>query len=182
MGEKTRQRVGLAVVLLLTIACPAIAQQSTDVDTILQGAESLFKAMKQRDYPGIWTCISARSRATIVETTAKGVAKSYSREQVETDFTIGRLIAKSYWDEYLRYFDPDAVLEQSKWEIPRAATSGNHPAAPADQLRDFVFNEGGQWKVGSRVVRHRAARKPIRSIREESHLIRPRRYLSMVSL
>jgi hypothetical protein len=152
MGKKIKRRVVLVVMLLLVAAYPALAQQPADVDEILQGAESLFKAMKQRDYPGIWKYISARSRTTIVETTAKGVLKSYSREQVETDFSIGGLIAKSYWDEYLRYFDPDAALEQSKWEMGTATRQqaeiilqhrkSAHPA------RLKMFKEEGQWKVG----------------------------------
>ena len=152
MGKKIEQRMVLVVMLLLMVTCPALARQPANVDAILQGAESLFKAMKQRDYPGIWKSISARSRATIVETTAKGVVKSYSREQVETDFIIGGLIAKSYWDEYLRYFDPDTALEQSKWEMGPATgqqaeivlqhRKSDHPA------RLKMFNEDGQWKVG----------------------------------
>jgi len=152
MGKKIKQRVVLVVVLLVVAACPALAQQPADIDAILQGAESMFKAMKQKDYPGIWKYISARSRTTIVDTTAKGVVKSYSREQVKTDFSIGGLIAKSYWDEYLRYFDPDTALEQSKWEIGPVTRQqaeivlqhrkSDHPA------RLKMFNEGGQWKVG----------------------------------
>ena len=96
MRKRTGRRATLGVLLLLVFAFPALAQQTpADVDSILHGAESLFKAMKQKDYTGIWKHISARSRTTIVETTVKGVSASYSREQVETDFSIGGLIAKS---------------------------------------------------------------------------------------
>jgi hypothetical protein len=152
MSDMKIVRLALAVGLLLLVACPVLAAQGNGPDAILQGAEALFKAMKQRDYPGIWKSISAKSRGTIVDITARGVAKTYSREQVETDFTIGGLIAKSYWDEYLRYFDPDAVLEQSRWEMGPVSRQqaeivlqhrkSDHPA------RLKMFNEGGQWKVG----------------------------------
>lgn len=152
MGKKNRGRAVLAVILLLITACPAPAQQPAEVDVILQRAEALFKAMKQRNYPAIWTYISAGSRATILDSTVKGITKVYSKEQVETDFTIGGLIAKSYWDEYLRYFDPDTVLEQSTWQMgpvtkQRAEIVLQYRKAefPA---RLKMFNEGGLWKVG----------------------------------
>ena len=74
------------------------------------------------------------------------------RQQIETDFSIGGLIAKSYWDEYLFYFDPDTVLEQSKWEM---GSIGKQQAEiilqykKAEQpARLKMFKEENQWKVG----------------------------------
>ena len=108
--------------------------------------------MKQKDYAAIWESLSAKSRAAIVGDVAKRAAHTYSKEQIGTDFSIGGLVAKSYWDEYLFYFDPDTVLEQSKWEM---GPIGKQQAEiilqykKAEQpARLKLFKEGNQWKVG----------------------------------
>ncbi len=108
----------LAPILTIVIALSVLAQAgAAETDRILDAGEACFKAMQQKDYAAIWESLSAKPQAAIAGDIAKRAAHTYSKEQIETDFTLGALIAKSYWDEYLFYFDPDMALEQSRWEM-----------------------------------------------------------------
>jgi hypothetical protein len=123
-----------------------------EADSILKVAEAFFKAMKQKDYLAIWKPLSAKSKAAIVGDVTKRAANTYSKGQIETDFSIGGLIAKSYWDEYLFYFDPDTVLEQSTWEmgpIRKQQAEIILQYEKAEQpARLKMFKEENQWRVG----------------------------------
>jgi hypothetical protein len=148
----TRHIIAVALAFVLMTAIPVSAQTGVEADTILKVGEAFFKSMKEKDYVGIWRPLSEKSRATIVRDVTKRAANAYSRAQIETDFSIGGLIAKSYWDEYLFYFDPAMVLEQSKWEMGHI---GKQQAEiilqykKAEQpARLKMFKEENQWKVG----------------------------------
>jgi hypothetical protein len=140
------------LILLLGVVYSVRAAPNDETDAILQSAESCFKAMKQRNYVDIWKSLSIKSKATIVESVTKRAADTYSRAQIDTDFSIGGLIARSYWNEYLFYFDPDMVLEQSKWEMGpigkrQAEIILQHRKAESP-ARLRMFKEENQWKVG----------------------------------
>jgi len=152
----------LLLAFILSAAFPAIADtRDSQIDTILGSAESLFKMMKVRDYKGIWPYLSDTSRGTIVNDTCKAIVESdpaaksdarYSRDAVEGDFRSGGPIAKSYWDGYLQNFNPDWLLEQSKWQM------GKIEKGRAEILIQYQKGEGpvhllmvtenGKWKVG----------------------------------
>jgi len=117
-------RLAAAVALLLCFFPPAWASSPEDhpaVPEILSRAESLFQVMKSRDYPAIFAVLSAKSRETIVAQTSASLAAAKmavpGREAVRNDFVEGGPIAREYWDAFLRNFDPDSVLEHSRWEI-----------------------------------------------------------------
>ena len=142
----------LIVTLVLGISLRAFPAPKDETDAVLESAESCFKAMKQHNHRGIWKSLSAKSQAIIVGDVAKRAAHTYSKEQIAADFSVGGLIARSYWGEYLFYFDPDTVLEQSKWEL---GPIGKQQAEvilrykKAEQpARLKMFKEQGQWKVG----------------------------------
>ncbi len=124
----------------------------TITDTIVQSAESFFKTMKEKDYTGIWRLLTVKSRTTIVNDVVKRAANAYSTAQIETDFSIGGLIARSYWDEYLFYFDPTTVLEQSKWEMGSIARQQAEIILQYKKAKQparlKMFKEESQWKVG----------------------------------
>ena len=141
-----------SVVFVLITALPVSAQMDKETDSILHAAEACFKAMKQKNYVGIWDTLSTKSRATILGDVTKRAAGTYSRQQIETDFSAGGLIARSYWDEYLFYFDPDMALEQSTWEM---GPVGRQQAEIIIQYRKAeqparlkMFMEQGLWKIG----------------------------------
>jgi hypothetical protein len=116
----------LVVHLILLFGTYSYAvSQSREIDMILSSAESLFKAMKEKDYPRIWEFLSSGSRDRIVESTLSAVAKNgdqtFSGEQIRGDFAEGGAIARAYWNGYLQYFDPDTVLEDSRWQMGSTA-------------------------------------------------------------
>jgi hypothetical protein len=61
-------------------------------------------------------------------------------------------LAKAYWNSYLNAFDPDSILEQSKWDLgaikkDKAEISilYKKSAKPAVLL---IYMEGNVWEVG----------------------------------
>jgi hypothetical protein len=165
-------RVASSAFLVVLLCLPARAASPQDhpaVPAILSKAESLFQSMKSRDYPAIFAALSAKSRETIVAETSSALAAAAKQapqgtptalardpapgpEAVRSDFVAGGPIARDYWDAFLRRFDPDEALEQSRWEIAsvgkdRAEVHLTHHGAdhPA-KLK--MFREDGGWKVG----------------------------------
>jgi hypothetical protein len=149
----------LAVLFALTSAhrpCGGKEYDPKEVDPILNSAESLFKAMKVKDYPAIWTALTIKSRKTIAGEVYKFVKTAerdgYTIDAVNDDFTSGGPTAKSYWDAFLGNFSPDVVLEQSRWEMGQI----HGGKAEIDILfrkserpaKLKMFREGGQWRVG----------------------------------
>lgn len=126
-----------------------------DVNAVLLSAESLFKAMKQKHYPTIWKYLSADSKKSTIEAVYKSLRKSdvgLERERIIADFTAGGELAQAYWEAYLNAFDPDTVLQQSKWDmglIKKDRASINilyrKSKEPAVLL---LYREENGWKVG----------------------------------
>jgi hypothetical protein len=61
-------------------------------------------------------------------------------------------LAKAYWNSYLNAFDPDRVLEQSKWDVGAMKKDKaeinilyKKSAKPAVLL---IYMEGNVWEVG----------------------------------
>jgi hypothetical protein len=148
---------GLVVFLIIHFSTYSYAiYQNREIDRILSSAESLFEAMGAKDYVRIWEFLSIRSKAKIVESTLSAVTKSsgqtFSEEQIRSDFAQGGAIARSYWNGYLQYFDPDTVLEESRWQMGETRRNeaeilitykkADNPAV----LR--MFRENDSWKVG----------------------------------
>lgn len=114
--------------------------------------------MKARDGRATWALLTAKSRAAIVDETLRALAGSAgkspapSRDDVSRDFAENGPIARSYWEGFLKRFDPDQVLEQSRWEI---GTIDRDHAVIVITYRDSdrpavvrMAREGGGWKVG----------------------------------
>jgi hypothetical protein len=148
---------GLAGFLIFHFSVFAYAvDRSREIDRILSSADSLFKAMQSRNYGRIWQLLSDTSKDRIVESTLKSIEKSggekLSEQQVRENFSQGGAIARAYWDGYMRYFDPEKVLEESRWqmgpvessraEILITYRSSQYPA------KVKMINENGSWKVG----------------------------------
>jgi hypothetical protein len=128
-----------------------------EIDKILFSAESLFKAMKEKNYPKIWTFLTVKSKNTIVDDVLKAeekVGKKHTKEDIGKDFALGNQLSRSYWNSYLDNFNPDSVLEESKWEMPKIEKNRaeieirkKNSAGPA-MLQ--MFKEEGKWVVGLR--------------------------------
>lgn len=128
---------------------------SSEINNILFSAESLFKAMKGKDYPAIWKFLTIKSKKAIVKNVQKASAKAnikYLKEQINSDFGIGGLLSKAYWDSYLAEFDPDMILEHSRWEMgitknQKAAIIIHHKKSERPAILN-LYKEEKVWKVG----------------------------------
>lgn len=124
-------------------------------DAILSAAENFFKAMRQKNYPLTWSTLSSSSRKKIIDDVADASKKAgviYTKEQLLEDFETGGPNATAYWDSFLTAFDPDMVLEDSKWTMGKIKSREaqivllhNKSERPA-VLK--MFEEDGVWKFG----------------------------------
>jgi len=143
------------LLFFFSIASVAAEDPGEELNKVLGSAEFLFKAMKEKNYPAVWNSLTASSKKEIVDYVYKSAAKSgteYTKEQINIDFGIGGMIAKTYWASYLTAFDPDLVLEQSRWEIgfikkDKAEIIIQHKKAEKPAVLK-MYREEGTWKVG----------------------------------
>jgi len=150
------------ILSLFITTVPAYAQNTGDqLNAVLTPAESFFKSLKGKDYTKIWTLLSQKSQETIVDEVFKEILKNqslqttvmeYSREQILADFKVGGSLSKSYWNSFLEYFNPDLVLDQSKWDIgtvkkDKAEISIQYKKSDNPAMLK-MFKENNVWKVG----------------------------------
>ena len=153
----------MAVVLLMATAVhlqliSAMAQSqsvSPVAEEVLGAAESVFKFMKAKDYPAIWQGLTVETKNEIVASVRKGAKKAgqeYTVEQLVQDFASGGPQAKAYWDAYLNVFNPDMVLEDSKWSmgpIDKNVAKISIQYKKSDKPAILILKkEGGVWKLG----------------------------------
>ena len=143
---------------------PAIfaALSAKSRETIVEETSSALAAAAKQTPPGKPTAADA-PHATPKETPsgmagtgtpshAPAKAPPPDPEAVRGDFVAGGPIARDYWDAFLRRFDPDVALEQSRWEIgsvgkDRAEILLTHHGADHPATLK-MFREDGGWKVG----------------------------------
>jgi hypothetical protein len=141
--------------LFLFVAFLHAGNNDSEIDKVLSSAESLFKAMKERNYPKIWTLLSVKSKSIIIDDVEKAerkIGKIYAKEDIGKDFAAGGLLAGFYWSGYLENFNPDTVLLESKWEMGKIEKDRTEivirykkSEGPA-MLK--MFKEEGKWVVG----------------------------------
>lgn len=154
-------RFAFAILFAATIHSPHPAWASPPenppaVPAILSSAESLFEAMKSRDYPAIFSVLSAKSRETIVQETYAALSpderNNATPDSVREDFVTGGSIAKEYWGAFLKRFDPTAALDRSRWEMgPVGKDRAEILITYQDAERPAVLRmylETGGWKTG----------------------------------
>lgn len=165
--ERREKRVGrlcrvrtaclLLSLLLLGLFIPLHIKAAQDETAdLLDAADSFFKEMRLKAYPGIWKGLTGKSRKTIAEQVYKAIEKTgdktYTVGLVEQDFNLGGAIARSYWDAYLDNLQVDYILDQSVWEIgfirkDKAEICLLYKKS-ANPARLKMFKEQGRWKVG----------------------------------
>jgi hypothetical protein len=141
---------------LLFFSLPLVVYAGdNDVNDVLSSAESLFKAMKEKNYVEIWKFLTVKSKASITDDVYEESVKEgykYSKEQINHDLATGGPIAKAYWDSYLSIFNPDIVLEHSTWKMnaikKEYAEINIHYKKSENPAILQMFNEDGIWKVG----------------------------------
>jgi hypothetical protein len=147
--------LGVFLLLLLFVPFLYAGNNDSEIDKVLFSAESLFKAMKEKNYPKIWTLLSVKSKNSIIDNVGKAeekMGKKFTKEDIGKDFAAGSPLSRLYWSSYLENFDPDWVLEQSKWEMGKIEKDQaeviiryKRSEGPA-MLK--MFKEEGKWMVG----------------------------------
>jgi len=152
------------IIALLIATIPIYAQNTGDqhnVAAVLTTAESFFKSLKGKEYTKIWVLLSQKSQETIINEVFKEIIKKkssqtsieeYSREQILADFKVGGPLSREYWNSFLEYFNPNLVLDQSKWDIgtvkkDKAEISIQYKKSEKPAILQML-NEQGAWKVG----------------------------------
>ena len=144
-------------IILGFLGCFALTAHAVDRNIeegyILSSAESLFISMKDRNYPAIWNLLSIKSRDIIASDVYDECRKSGCRkEEIARDFPKGGSVAKTYWDSYLAEFDPDMVLEHSRWEMgaikDKTAQINLYYKKSKRPAVLQMYKEEDTWKVG----------------------------------
>jgi hypothetical protein len=155
MFKKIVAIIVLLVCLFSHFALIAAPPSEEEINNILTSAEALFKAMKAKQYPGIWDGLTAKTKQSILDAVSresKRAGTEIARDKIAADFETGGIIARTYWDGYLYVFNPEMVLEQSKWTIGLVKSDKveinilyKKSAKPAILQ---LFREDERWKVG----------------------------------
>lgn len=151
----------LIIAILIFPVSPSLSSADKEQDNILTSAESLFRMMKEKNYVRVWFFLTHTSRNAIIDDTyknmmhyakEKGKGMAYSKGQIKDNFKMGGTIAQAYWNSYLDAFNPDMVLEQSRWEMgkvgrDRAQINVIYKKAERPAVIQ-MFKEEGAWRVG----------------------------------
>lgn len=150
------------IAIVLSLACLlsysslfANPPSEEEINNVLTSAEAVFKAMKAKQYPDIWHGLTTKTKTSILDAVFKESKKAgneITREKIASDFERGGAVAQAYWNEYLFVFNPEMVLEQSKWtigvvkkdkaEINILYKKSDRPAVLQ------LFRENERWRVG----------------------------------
>jgi hypothetical protein len=151
------KKIVISVILFVLQVCPYLYAEDLNNETgsILTSAESLFKAMQQKDYARIWESLSKGSQDTIVQDTYKALKPNggnSTEEAIGKDFIRGGSLSSAYWDAFLKKFDPIMILDQSRWEMEsiksdKAEIKIIYKKAQSPAILK-MFKEDGIWKVG----------------------------------
>jgi len=122
---------------------------------ILDSAERFFKSLKERKFKITWDLLTKKSRERIIDDvykTSKQLGEPINKEDIIKDFNNGGEMFNSYWNAFLTTFDPDMVLEDSRWEMgfvkkDKAEIILTYKKAKRP-ARLKMFKEDGSWKVG----------------------------------
>jgi hypothetical protein len=137
-------------------AAIASPEDDPEVPAILAAAESVFQAMKVRDYPATWAVLTAKSRNTIVSETEDAIRAAggnpLPKGDLREDFAAGGPVARQYWEGFLRRFNPDDPLDRSRWEMgevkkDRAEVRITQHGSENPAILQ-MYREDGIWKVG----------------------------------
>jgi hypothetical protein len=147
----------ILVGLLIIASSSLVGAREVDDETssVLLSAESFFQSMQRKDYARNWEFLTQKSKDTIVQDTVKAIktdTKKNSEEYINNDFMHGGALSQAYWNAFMKNFDPNMILEQSKWEIEPVKSDKaeikilyKKASNPAILM---MFKEQGIWKTG----------------------------------
>ena len=160
---KSNIRIKLHLILLLILNCfylfvPHGLRAEYDIKSvapILDSAEKFFISIKNSEYNISWNLLSKETRQTIVEDVHKSYKKmggTISKDIIMTDFNTGGSMFNNYWNAFAKSFDPDMILENSRWEIgylkkEKAEINITYKKSK-NPAKLIMYKENGAWKVG----------------------------------
>jgi len=104
----------------LFFSAPLVYADDAVINNVLSSTETLFKALKEKNYTAVWNLLTIKSKNIILDDVCRETVKlgsECSKGQLNDDFAKGGSPAKAYWDNYITVFNPDMVLEHSTWKI-----------------------------------------------------------------
>jgi hypothetical protein len=145
----------LAIFFCITIPCALKAQDNDSINAVLDSAEQFFILLRSREYKEAWDLLSEKSQKTIIKDVYKAsnkIGANTTIEDIRRDFDNSGLISRNYWNAFLDTFDPNMILENSRWEIgfieeKKAEIIIRHKKSEAP-ARLKLFKENNKWKVG----------------------------------
>ncbi len=144
-----------AIFLLLSSNAEALSQYEKEASVVLNRANDFFLLMKNKNYKKVWFFLTVKSKETIIEdvcAATEKTAESCSIDKIKRDFEDGAGAAKTYWNTYLHYFNPDMVLNESLWNIKYIHTGKAEISIKYKKTANPTFlimkKENGLWKVG----------------------------------
>jgi hypothetical protein len=127
----------------------------SNIEAALSSAESFFKTLKSKNYPKIWLLLSQKSKDVIIDDIYKaeaGAGTVHSRENINNDLNSGGTLSKAYWKSFLENFNPDTVLEYSKWDTGKFEKDKGEIVIKYKKAEKpailMMSKENGSWKVG----------------------------------
>lgn len=137
------------------IPCTLKAQDNSSINSVLDPAERFFISLKAKDYKHAWNLLSVKSQETIIRDVYKASSKigaTTTIEDIRQDFDNSGLISQNYWDAFLNTFDPNLILENSRWEIgfikENKAEIIIKQKRSEEPARLKLYKENNKWKVG----------------------------------
>ena len=147
--------VALTAAAANSSAIAANTPSEDEVNIVLTSTESLFKAMQGKRFVVIWHLLTEKTKQSIVDAVYRELRKAgnpIERGKILKDFADGGQLAQSYWEAYLFVFNPEMVLEQSKWsvgEVRQNRVEINILFRKSEKPAVLqVYKESGEWKVG----------------------------------
>jgi hypothetical protein len=151
-----KKYISVAIITALLFISTALAKPSEEeVSQVFASAETLFKAMAERNYTVIWQSLTAKTHQKTVDSVYKASSRKgiqIEKDEILADFVKGGEIAKAYWDSYLNAFDPEMALKQSNWTIntlKKDAAEINILYKKSSKPAILqLYHEDHTWKVG----------------------------------
>ncbi len=130
-------------------------KSSQALNAILYSAEDFFICFNKSDYKTVWELFSEKSKYKIIDEiydASRDNGAAIEKDAIRKSFRKKGLISANFWNAARSKFDPDMVLEESKWEIGFIKNSraeititykkSSHPS----KLK--MYKENGSWRVG----------------------------------
>lgn len=142
-------------ILLFMHLSSTIALADKAEDEILSVTEGFFIALKERRFADAWDLLTVKSKNTIIDEVYKDINKTKTkmgREVVKEEFQKKGELFDIFWNNFIKKFDPDTVLEQSAWNIgriesDRATLILRYKRSEYDSELQ-IYKEEGKWKFG----------------------------------